>query len=104
MSEPRSTLGYSHDHLAAIERGMPVCDNQNEQIGTVASVGFPSDADDMDFQGAPVTLHARLRRSGFIKVLAEGDHAAYFATGDQIRYVNEGVVQLGVSRSALSTA
>jgi hypothetical protein len=45
---------------------------------------------------------AELLRSGYIHVRDEAQDTAYFATGDQINYVNEGVVQLKVTVDALT--
>lgn len=101
-------IGYAHDHLAAIEQGMPVFDNDNHQVGHVNFIQFAHDTLEEDMvveqgylQKAPDSIRTQLMRAGFIKVGNDNEGVTYCALGSQIRFVNEGVVQLNVPTSEL---
>lgn len=103
MNSQHDHIGYAHDHLGAIEKGMPVYDSDNQEIGVVAAIEFASNEESANgsrLEGLTQELRDQLLKAGYIKVQNEQGEA-WYATGDQINYVNEGVVQLSVMAAAL---
>ena len=102
MNSQNENIGYAHDHLGAIEKGMPVFDSNNDEIGVVAAIEFASNeqsANGDKLEG--VAERDQLLKAGYIKIHNEQSEA-WYASGNQINYVNEGVVQLNVPESALA--
>jgi hypothetical protein len=104
MNPEQDNIGYAHDHLGAIEQGMPVFDSDNKDIGVVDAIEFAANEDSergQKLDGLADNLRDQLLKAGYIKVQDEHG-SAWYASGDQINYVNEGVVQLNVAGSALT--
>jgi hypothetical protein len=104
MNPEQDNIGYAHDHLGAIEKGMPVFDSSNDEIGVVAGIEFAATEDSergQKLEGVADNLRNHLLKAGYIKVQNEQGEA-WYASGQQINYVNEGVVQLSVPASALT--
>lgn len=102
MNAPHDNIGYAHDHLGAVEKGMPVFDSDNHEIGVVSDIEFASTEANGNGQKLDgVAERDHLLKAGYLKVQNEQGEAWYVA-GDQINYVNEGVVQLTVTATALA--
>jgi sporulation protein YlmC with PRC-barrel domain len=103
MNPQKDNIGYSHDHLGAIQMGMPVFDTNNDEIGAVTDIEFASNEDSANggkLEGIASHMRDQLLKSGYIKIQNEQGEA-WYAAGNQINYVNEGVVQLNVPETAL---
>lgn len=104
MNAPHDNIGYAHDHLGAVEKGMPVFDSDNHEIGVVSDIEFASteaNGSGQKLDGTAEKVRDHLLKTGYLKVQNEQGEAWYVA-GDQINYVNEGVVQLTVTATALA--
>jgi hypothetical protein len=103
MNPEHENVGYAHDHLGAIEKGMPVFDSNNDEIGVVAAIEFAAteeSANGNKLEGLGDSVRDQLLKAGYIKIQNEQGEA-WYASGQQINYVNEGVVQLNVPETAL---
>jgi sporulation protein YlmC with PRC-barrel domain len=103
MNPEHDNIGYAHDHLGAIEQGMPVFDSDNHEIGTVSDIEFASNEQNGNkdkLKSLAQDVRDHLLKAGYI-IVQNDQGAAWYAAGDQINYVNEGVVQLSDAASAL---
>lgn len=103
MNSQNENIGYAHNHLGAIVMGMPVFDSNNDEIGAVAMIEFASTEESENgnkLEGVADHLRDQLLEAGYIKIQNEQGEA-WYADGNQINYVNEGVVQLNVPETGL---
>jgi hypothetical protein len=104
MNPEQDNIGYAHDHLGAIEKGMPVFDSNNDEIGVVAAIEFAATEESEHgekLEGLAENMRDQLLKAGYIKIQNEQSEA-WYASGQQINYVNESVVQLNVPENTLA--